>query len=141
MSRRAPPRRGRLVAALAFVVVVCGGGAALGCAAGEWVGGIHARLVHHPERGLRVHAVPPDGPADEAGLRAGDRIVAIEGEPVEGLTPAEVRERLQGPVGTEVRLTLLAEDPSGAPPAPGGSAPPGPRRDVVLVRAPYTTDP
>lgn len=75
------------------------------CGAGEWRGGIHARMAFHPEKGLRVVEVP-EGPAREAGLGEGDRIVAIDGAPVEGHTLDEVRERLEGPVGTEVELTV-----------------------------------
>ena len=36
------------------------------------------------ERGVRLSAVTPGGPAAEAGLRAGDRIVAVNGKRVQG---------------------------------------------------------
>jgi len=36
------------------------------------------------ERGVLVTAAPPDSPADQAGLRAGDVIVRFEGRPVRG---------------------------------------------------------
>ncbi|EDP66020.1 C-terminal processing peptidase [alpha proteobacterium BAL199] len=51
-------------------------------------------------------------PAAEAGVEAGDRIVAIEGEPAEGLTVAEVANRLRGLIGSHV---LVAFDRSGEP--------------------------
>ncbi len=42
-----------------------------------------------------------------AGLRAGDRVVAIDGRPASELSLPSVRERLRGgPVGAEVRLTV-----------------------------------
>ncbi|MDP9356569.1 MAG: S41 family peptidase [Chloroflexota bacterium] len=46
------------------------------------------------------------GPADQAGIQAGDVILEIGGEPVEGLTPEELRDRLGGDEGTRVSLTL-----------------------------------
>ncbi len=54
-----------------------------------------------------VMDVTPDGPAEGAGLRAGDRVVAIDGRPASELSLPSVRERLRGgPVGAEVRLTV-----------------------------------
>lgn len=54
-----------------------------------------------------VMDVTPGGPAEGAGLRAGDRIVAIDGRPASELRLPSVRERLRSePVGTEVRLTV-----------------------------------
>ncbi len=80
--------------------VACGGG---------WVGGIHARLAWSEARGLRVTEVP-SGSASRAGLLANDRVIAIDGESVSGLTQAEVVERLRGPVGSRVRLDVLRGD-------------------------------
>ena len=51
---------------------------ALGCGLGP-VGGIHARMGYSEESGLRVIDVP-EGPAQDAGLRVGDYILAIDGE-------------------------------------------------------------
>lgn len=45
-------------------------------------------------------------PADSAGVRAGDRIVAIDGKPTNGLTMEEAQQMLRGAAGTVVRLTL-----------------------------------
>ncbi|MDO4558637.1 MAG: S41 family peptidase, partial [Planctomycetia bacterium] len=51
---------------------------------------------------------PVDGsPAQRAGLRAGDRIVLIEGQETTGRTLQEVRDRIQGEVNSEVRLRLV----------------------------------
>lgn len=54
-----------------------------------------------------VMDVRPGGPAAEAGLQVGDRIVAIDAHPSSELLLPSVRERLRTePVGTEVRLQL-----------------------------------
>lgn len=71
-------------------------------------GGIHARMGYSEESGLRVVDVPP-GPAEEAGLCAGDRITAIDGEPVRSLSMQEVVERLRGPTGSKVTLEVLRD--------------------------------
>ena len=48
-------------------------------------------------------------PADEAGLRAGDRIVAVDGQSTHGKTTTDVSSAMRGQAGTEVALTLERE--------------------------------
>lgn len=54
----------------------------------------------------RVLSPIEGGPSAEAGLRAGDRIVAIEGAPAIGLSSEELRQRLTGAKGTQVTFTV-----------------------------------
>jgi len=50
---------------------------------------------------------PQDGsPAAQAGIRPGDVIFSIDSEPVYDLTLGEAEQKLRGPVGSEVQLTL-----------------------------------
>lgn len=58
---------------------------------------------------LTVQAVIAGGPAEAAGLRAGDKIVAIDDEPVAGvgLSNDDVRTRLRGPKGSRVTVSVL----------------------------------
>lgn len=50
---------------------------------------------------------PMEGqPAFKAGLRAGDIIIAVDGKNVEGISLHKVVQRIRGPKGTEVRLTI-----------------------------------
>lgn len=59
------------------------------------------------ERGMiRVLSVAAGSPAASAGLRAGDRVIAVDGIPVEGLTLEQAGMRLEGPPGTVVRLSM-----------------------------------
>lgn len=53
-----------------------------------------------------VLATAESSPADRAGLGFGDRVIAVDGKSAEGLDSAQVRERLRGPIGTGVRLTV-----------------------------------
>ena len=61
------------------------------------------------------------GPADRAGIRAQDRVVAIGGAPTAGLSLYDVAERLQGLEGSQVELSVV----------PKGSKSP---RTVTLTR-------
>jgi len=63
------------------------------------------------EDGL-VKVVSPidDTPAAKAGVRAGDVINEVEGEPIKGLTLTQVVEKLRGPVGSSVKLQLIRKD-------------------------------
>ncbi|MFF4169986.1 S41 family peptidase [Streptomyces sp. NPDC001744] len=45
---------------------------------------------------VRVTRVRPGGPADRAGLRAGDRLVSVDGRPVDGLSVSETVALLRG---------------------------------------------
>jgi carboxyl-terminal processing protease len=54
-----------------------------------------------------VAAPIEDSPADRAGIRSGDVLVAVNGESVRGEDISEIVERVKGPEGTVVRLTVL----------------------------------
>ncbi|HEY0838744.1 MAG TPA: S41 family peptidase [Vulgatibacter sp.] len=87
--------------------------------AGEF-GGLGIEIGAEPE-GLRVIAPLDETPAARAGLLAGDRILAIDGETTKGMTVIAAVKKMRGPPGTKVRLTL---DRSGF------STP----REIVLLR-------
>ncbi len=55
----------------------------------------------------RVAAVADGSPAAEAGIKPGDRVVAIDGEPVVGGDVVALGRRLEGAPGSAVTLTLL----------------------------------
>ena len=46
-------------------------------------------------------------PADKAGLRSGDQIIAIDGVDMTGVSPEDARQKVLGPGGTEVTLTIF----------------------------------
>jgi carboxyl-terminal processing protease len=72
---------------------------------GNFVGlGIELQAQDHA---LAIVGVIPGGPAAEAGVRVGDRIVEVDGLSVRQVTTDEAADLLKGPEGTAVRLTLL----------------------------------
>lgn len=56
--------------------------------------------------GYEIRAVAPGGPAEEAGILAGDRIMAVAGKPVAEIGTDEATNRIRGEAGTFVELTL-----------------------------------
>jgi carboxyl-terminal processing protease len=55
---------------------------------------------------IGVVTVVPGGPSAKAGLRAGDRIVQVDGASAVGWTHQKIRDRLKGPEGSTVSVTL-----------------------------------
>jgi carboxyl-terminal processing protease len=55
---------------------------------------------------LRVSAPIPGGPAEAAGVKANDVIVAIDGKDVASMAKADRTTPIRGPEGTSVRLTI-----------------------------------
>lgn len=58
------------------------------------------------ERGVEVMRAMAGTPADAAGVRAGDLIVAVDGIAVDTAAPDEAIARLRGRAGTSVRISL-----------------------------------
>ena len=83
-----------------------------GCKPENWDGGIHARMGWSDDNGLRIVEVPDNGPAAQAGLRANDYIVSIDGEPVGRMSMQQAIDKLRGPVGSRVELRILRDGAS-----------------------------
>jgi carboxyl-terminal processing protease len=60
----------------------------------------------------KVEIVEPfdDGPAEQAGIRAGDRVIEVDGVSIVGVTLYEAIGLIRGPEGTEVTLLIERED-------------------------------
>lgn len=59
--------------------------------------------------GIVVVAPVDDAPAARAGIRAGDRILRIDGESTRNLDVAQASQKMHGPAGKRVTLTILRE--------------------------------
>jgi hypothetical protein len=62
--------------------------------------------IERRDGAARVVAVAVGSPADRAGIRVGDEVVAVDGMPIESGRLIELSRRLEGPPGSRVRLTL-----------------------------------
>lgn len=71
--------------------------------------GIGAQVAKTEKEGLVVIAPLPGTPAEKAGIRAGDRILQINGEPTGKLSLNEAVLKIRGPKGTQVKLSILHE--------------------------------
>ena len=69
---------------------------------GQAYGGVGFQM----SRELIVTDVFAGSPAEAAGLRPGDRLIAVDGASVEGMTSQEVSPLARGPVGSAVQLTV-----------------------------------
>lgn len=105
-------------------------------------GGVGLELAIDPSAGCPLVVSPVmDSPAWRAGIAAGDVLTAVGGRPTRGLPLRDTVERLRGPVGEPVTITIR---PGGPPadtldPAAVASVE-SPARDVVLVREEVSVD-
>jgi carboxyl-terminal processing protease len=76
--------------------------------------------VTQVDRGLRVATVYPDTPAREAGIQPGEIITGVNGQSIAGKDADVVTNRIRGPAGTDVTLTIADRN--------------GKSRDVALTR-------
>ncbi len=81
--------------------------------------GVGLVVSPHPS-GLRVVQVYADTPAKRAGLKEDDVIVAVEGRALKGVKQQAATDRIKGPPGTDVKITVSRD---------------GKRRDYTLTRA------
>jgi tetratricopeptide (TPR) repeat protein len=72
----------------------------------EAVGGVGVRLADRNGL-LVVQDVVVDGPAHKAGLRPGDRIVALDGTAVSGIPLRNIGEKIRGPIGTVIAIDAV----------------------------------
>lgn len=66
--------------------------------------------VREDGQGLDILEVNADSPALEAGVLAGDRLVAVEGTDIAGMTVSEVSKLIKGEEGTRVSLTVIRDE-------------------------------
>lgn len=71
--------------------------------------GIGIRLQDKDEE-VVVQSPMDNSPAEEAGIESGDVLIAVDGESVKGMEFGEIGEKVRGPEGTSVDLTVLRDE-------------------------------
>ena len=89
--------------------------------------GIGVTVSYEREEGLLVQSVTEGGPAQAAGIVAGDLIAAVDGTSLAGEARYGGAALIQGEAGTQVALTLLGAD--------------GTERTATVTRASLDSDP
>ena len=89
--------------------------------------GIGVTVSYEREEGLEIQAVTAGGPAEAAGLQAGELITAVDGTSLAGEARYEGANLIQGEEGTSVTLEITGTD--------------GSVRTVEVERASIDTDP
>ena len=70
------------------------------------IGASIQNYIHGDDADTYITATFDGSPAGRAGLRYGDRIVEVDGVKMTGKTSLEVRDKIRGPRGSVVKLTL-----------------------------------
>ncbi len=71
--------------------------------------GVGAKLELDQDKNVVIVAPLSGSPAEAAGLRAKDIIMAINGKSTAGMTATEAVLKIRGPKGTDVKLTILRD--------------------------------
>ena len=70
------------------------------------IGASIQNYIHGDQADTYITATFDNSPASKAGLRYGDRIVEVDGVKMTGKSSLEVRDKIRGPRGSTVKLTL-----------------------------------
>jgi len=62
--------------------------------------------LNRAEDGFAVMSINADSPAAKVGFQTGDHVLAVDGQKAGSLELSDLRERLKGPSGTQIRFTL-----------------------------------
>lgn len=68
--------------------------------------GVGIVLLHRDSQ-YYINEIYPGGPAEQAGIRVFDRIVAVDGHATSGLADDKVSKMIRGAAGTQVTLTVV----------------------------------
>ena len=72
--------------------------------------GIGITISYPGEEGLLIEAVAQGGPGEQAGLKAGELILSVDGAPMKGDERTRAAAYTKGPAGTPVELTVRGAD-------------------------------
>ncbi|MCP4606824.1 MAG: PDZ domain-containing protein [Proteobacteria bacterium] len=77
----------------------------------RWTGSVDAVFRYRPQENTTiVFEVRPESLSEEAGLKPGDLLLAVDGDDISNASYEAVRAVLRGPVGTKARITIKRGD-------------------------------
>ena len=71
--------------------------------------GIGAMVQINQDNALEITRLYPGQPADKAGVKAGDVVIAVDGRSIVGYSMYEAIALIRGPAGTAVKLTIMRQ--------------------------------
>jgi carboxyl-terminal processing protease len=71
--------------------------------------GIGAQVAVNKDKQIIIAAPMENSPAEKAGIKTGDIILAVDGKSIAGLSLTETVMLIRGPAGTTVKITILHE--------------------------------
>lgn len=71
--------------------------------------GIGITILQQEDGSIVVQDVTEGGPAQQAGVQAGDVVVSVDGTAVDGMTVSELKELVRGEAGTTVEMEFLRQ--------------------------------
>lgn len=74
--------------------------------------GVGITIRKNDDGAYDILEVTPDAPAEEAGVRGGDVLAAVDGQSVSGMEQSDVGDLVRGKEGTSVKLTVLRDGES-----------------------------
>ncbi len=95
--------------------------------------GVGVTTLQDDDGNMEVIEVMPGSPAEKAGIKQGDTIVAVGGKEIPRITYAAALNELDGTAGTKVTLTILHASASSASPASAAKT-----ADITVTRGEYT---
>lgn len=72
--------------------------------------GIGIHIVQREDGYIDVRKVEPGGPAEEAGMKPGDVLIAVEGQDISAFTVEQTKQMVRGEEGSWVELTVRRGD-------------------------------
>ncbi|MDJ0762946.1 MAG: PDZ domain-containing protein [Myxococcota bacterium] len=97
------------IASIFILMAVSIGTTYLGCSPTtiSWTGSIDAVFKYRTkEKSTLVHKIKPNSLSEQAGLKTGDRLLAVDGQDLTTASYEAVRHALRGPIGTFAVLTV-----------------------------------
>ena len=124
-SRAKSTKLGDFSRTFVFLMTGCLAPTLSGGCSGAAPGTIGAALGQQSDHHVFIRSAPPGQGADKAGLLVEDEVIALDGKPVLGMTPDDIRRAVRGDVGSTLTVTIRRN---------------GEQRDIKVTRTPLLAE-